>query len=220
MKICKVCSLALPSNLRSFCSAGCKKVSEQARSKARYQADRLGYIQRAAEWKRDNREASRESGRRTAAKTKDAKRVYDVAYRAENRQRYSDHQRDWYSKNSDHARDAGREYASRRRARINKNGAYAVSAKDYARLLTRSNNACAYCRTPLGRAIHWDHIVPISRGGSHSVGNLAPSCAPCNQGKSSKLLIEWQGRDSDPGLMVFDVTPDGFDLSSLTILTA
>lgn len=29
-----------------------------------------------------------------------------------------------------------------------------------------------------------------------------------------------QGRDSDPGLMVFDVTEDGFDLSSLTILTA
>lgn len=28
------------------------------------------------------------------------------------------------------------------------------------------------------------------------------------------------GRDSDPGLMVFDVTPNGFDLSSLTILTA
>jgi len=26
------------------------------------------------------------------------------------------------------------------------------------------------------------------------------------------------GRDSDPGLMVFDVTPDGFDLQSLTIL--
>lgn len=29
-----------------------------------------------------------------------------------------------------------------------------------------------------------------------------------------------QGRDSDPGLMVFDVTDNGFDLSSLTILTA
>ena len=29
-----------------------------------------------------------------------------------------------------------------------------------------------------------------------------------------------QGRDSDPGLLVFDVTPYGFDLSSLTILTA
>lgn len=28
------------------------------------------------------------------------------------------------------------------------------------------------------------------------------------------------GRDSDPGLLVFDVTEDGFDLSSMTILTA
>lgn len=27
-----------------------------------------------------------------------------------------------------------------------------------------------------------------------------------------------QGRDSDPGVLVFDITPDGFDLSSLTIL--
>ena len=27
-----------------------------------------------------------------------------------------------------------------------------------------------------------------------------------------------QGRDSDPGVLVFDVTPDGFDLASLTIL--
>lgn len=29
-----------------------------------------------------------------------------------------------------------------------------------------------------------------------------------------------KGRDSDPGLMIFDVTDDGFDLGSLTILTA
>ena len=36
----------------------------------------------------------------------------------------------------------------------------------------------------------------------------------------SDWFRQTQGRDSDPGLMVFDVTPDGFDLSSLTILTA
>ena len=35
----------------------------------------------------------------------------------------------------------------------------------------------------------------------------------------SDWFRQTQGRDSDPGLMVFDVTPDGFDLSSLTILT-
>jgi hypothetical protein len=36
----------------------------------------------------------------------------------------------------------------------------------------------------------------------------------------SDWFRQTQGRDSDPGLMVFDVTDNGFELSSLTILTA
>lgn len=36
----------------------------------------------------------------------------------------------------------------------------------------------------------------------------------------SDWFRQTQGRDSDPGLMVFDVTENGFELSSLTILTA
>jgi hypothetical protein len=36
----------------------------------------------------------------------------------------------------------------------------------------------------------------------------------------SDWFRQTQGRDSDPGLMIFDVTEAGFDLSSLTILTA
>ncbi|MFC8037836.1 hypothetical protein ACFUOZ_00585 [Paenarthrobacter sp. NPDC057355] len=36
----------------------------------------------------------------------------------------------------------------------------------------------------------------------------------------SDWFRQTQGRDSDPGLLVFDITPEGFDLSSLTILTA
>lgn len=194
MKVCKVCSIELPSNLRSYCSAECKSVSERARTKARYAADKQAWIQRSAEWKRANPDAARASAARTTAKNAEAKREYDITYRAENRQRYSDHQRTWYASNADHARNAGREYASRRRARVSSNGAYAVTAKDYARLLSRHDGACAYCKTSLAaRPIQWDHVFPIARGGTHSVGNLAPACAPCNQSKSSKLLIEWRG---------------------------
>jgi hypothetical protein len=36
----------------------------------------------------------------------------------------------------------------------------------------------------------------------------------------SDWFRQTQGRDSDPGLMVFDITENGFDLSSLTILSA
>ncbi|MEV7606106.1 hypothetical protein AB0N65_11765 [Paenarthrobacter sp. NPDC089322] len=36
----------------------------------------------------------------------------------------------------------------------------------------------------------------------------------------SDWFRQTQGRDSDPGVLVFDVTPEGFDLASLTIITA
>lgn len=55
----------------------------------------------------------------------------------------------------------------------------------------RDDYACVYCgsrATPL----HCDHVVPVSRGGSDDIGNLATSCAPCNLSKGDKLLEEWR----------------------------
>lgn len=37
-----------------------------------------------------------------------------------------------------------------------------------------------------------DHVVPIRRGGRHSIGNLLPSCNRCNLSKAAKLLVEWR----------------------------
>jgi 5-methylcytosine-specific restriction endonuclease McrA len=41
-----------------------------------------------------------------------------------------------------------------------------------------------------GRFEHIDHIIPLSRGGRHSIGNLAPACAACNLKKGYKYLVE------------------------------
>ena len=35
-----------------------------------------------------------------------------------------------------------------------------------------------------------DHIVPLSKGGNHSIGNLAPCCINCNFKKRTKFLIQ------------------------------
>jgi len=48
---------------------------------------------------------------------------------------------------------------------------------------------CAYCSaTPTSV----DHVVPLSRGGTHWEGNLVPACKRCNSSKGTRLLTEWK----------------------------
>ncbi|APU13653.1 HNH endonuclease [Actinoalloteichus fjordicus] len=56
-----------------------------------------------------------------------------------------------------------------------------------AALMLRDRYRCAYCR---GRAETVDHVVPRSRGGSHSWENCVASCARCNHRKADRLLRE------------------------------
>ena len=48
---------------------------------------------------------------------------------------------------------------------------------------------CAYCKT--ARASHIDHVNPLSKGGSHTVENLLPSCPTCNFKKHNKTPDVW-----------------------------
>ena len=51
---------------------------------------------------------------------------------------------------------------------------------------------CYYCQAPLNaKTATMDHIVPISRGGKSTQGNLVPCCSECNINKRSLTPIEW-----------------------------
>jgi 5-methylcytosine-specific restriction endonuclease McrA len=67
----------------------------------------------------------------------------------------------------------------------------AVSDRDWLRLKARWGYACAYCgATP--KRLHLEHIIPITRGGQHSLGNFLPVCKSCNSSKGNRLLVEWR----------------------------
>lgn len=53
-------------------------------------------------------------------------------------------------------------------------------------------NGCCYLCGYEVEQDEWDleHIVPLSKGGSHSYSNLAVSCPPCNSKKGPKQLWE------------------------------
>ena len=79
----------------------------------------------------------------------------------------------------------------RRRALRVKNGIFSVSANDIKKLFYRQNHECFWCNNKL-ITYHIDHVIPLQRGGRHSIGNLVISCPSCNSRKNNKLPIEFK----------------------------
>ncbi len=53
---------------------------------------------------------------------------------------------------------------------------------------------CHYCNRKVGiKNLTMDHVVPLSRGGRSTKGNLVPCCKTCNTGKKSDLPPELEG---------------------------
>lgn len=51
---------------------------------------------------------------------------------------------------------------------------------------------CYWCgRMVSTKRIHFDHIIPLSKGGPHSVENLCASCSGCNLSKQNKPIRLW-----------------------------
>jgi hypothetical protein len=59
---------------------------------------------------------------------------------------------------------------------------------------------CAYCGTTIDGQPEPDHVVPLSRGGHNSIGNILPSCRSCNADKRDLLLPEWNADRTRRGL--------------------
>src|SRR3954454_1863125 len=54
-------------------------------------------------------------------------------------------------------------------------------------VMARDGGLCQYCGT---RADSIDHVVPRSRGGTHTWENVVAACRPCNVRKRDRLLHE------------------------------
>lgn len=77
----------------------------------------------------------------------------------------------------------------KRRAQKLSNGIYKITTKEFKKL---KNQNCFYCGSY--NQIEIDHVLPISRGGTHSVGNLVSACLKCNRSKKDKTIMEWRNQ--------------------------
>lgn len=55
-------------------------------------------------------------------------------------------------------------------------------------LLANQDSLCKYCSCSLDSTMHLDHVIPLSKGGCHTLSNVVFSCRTCNTSKGAKLL--------------------------------
>lgn len=91
--------------------------------------------------------------------------------------------RRWREENPERVRLVAREAASRRRAPEGEK-------VDYDRILERDGMVCHLCGEDIAdRAdLHFDHVLPLAKGGLHVESNIRPSHADCNLAKRDRIV--------------------------------
>lgn len=133
-----------------------------------------------------------------AAANKDSIRAYQKEWRSNNKKKISSKNKRNYLARKDHYDNYRAEwriknrlkwngYRSTRRMREKENGIFFITAKEYRKL---ERDSCFYCGSYENPTI--DHVVPIVRGGKHSIGNIVVACKSCNSQKNAKTITEWR----------------------------
>lgn len=95
---------------------------------------------------------------------------------------------------TEYCSDTCKTRASRNRRRAREYGAHGTYTwGQVVRLWAAFDKACAYCRQHTELAdIQAEHVVALAQGGANNVGNILPSCGPCNSDKRDLTMDEWR----------------------------
>ena len=187
-KTCKECLQSLPTTefhkrLDGFQNR-CKSCTKTY-TKARYQANAEELRARSREYRLKNPEKVR-AARLDWKRRNHSKNVESVL---KYQRKYPEKHIQWTKEYRNRNKDKYRNYSQIRRIREINNGVYLITDKDLMKLL---NQACASCGSFDNPSI--DHIIPISLGGTHSIGNLQTLCISCNSSKGNKVMTIWKKR--------------------------
>jgi 5-methylcytosine-specific restriction endonuclease McrA len=148
-------------------------------------------------WRENNKETKAAYDRTYAENNPERVRAAKQKYKRVHKDRIREQNKIYSLKNKEILREKNRLWRennlekhrmkeARRRTRKHQNGVFVVLDKELRKLIS---SPCYYCGA---QHQHIDHLVPISRGGRHSVGNLISSCSNCNLSKNNKFLVEWK----------------------------
>jgi len=131
---------------------------------------------------RTRKPISKEKGREKSVKFR---RENPDKIRAYNQKWYKEHWQNYYLENKNAILTKGRESNHSRRS-LQKGHISAKNLMDY----KAKFDHCVYCKKHTDN-LTLDHVVPLSKGGSHSLDNIVFCCLSCNSSKNSSDLLTW-----------------------------
>ena len=200
-KTCLVCRQSFPATpehftrdksradgLHPYCKA-CRNKERRERRHADPEAERHNR-ERANAWYWANKERACASRKRAYSENREQAITASAEWRRANPERYRATQHECKLRHYRQNREAYAAYVRNRRARI-RDAEGSHTAKDVRHLFREQRGRCLYCGCDLSDGYHVDHVIPISRGGSNDISNLALACRTCNCSKNNRPPNEW-----------------------------
>jgi 5-methylcytosine-specific restriction endonuclease McrA len=180
---------------------------QRAAGRANYWRYREAARARAKVYYAANREATLERGRRYNAEHREKVSEANRRWRLANPERMVELRQRWGKENPERVRQNGANKYARRKARKVQTSFETV---DYSAILAKHGWHCYLCDNAIGTKaeLHFDHIIPLAKGGPHVATNIRPTHAVCNARKGAKVLCPFLILDrGHPGTLLACMTP-------------
>lgn len=175
-----------------------KNKDKKALTDANYRASNKEKIkEKNLAWYLKNRDDQLAKAKVWRLENKELKSAADKKWQQENKDKVNANGKRWRTRHPEKAAQVAKNYrianpesdrikAAKRRAKKVANGVFFIKQNEVRKLLSKP---CFYCGS---KSEHLDHVIPITKGGRHSIGNLVQSCATCNLSKNAKTIMEWR----------------------------
>lgn len=147
------------------------------------------YLKNKSKWKKSSPESIKESSRR---------------YYIKNRERIIENQKIYYENNKEKVIEYRKKYQrsevgllkmkvklQRRRLQARLTNDRTINDSSIQELFEKQDRKCALCKEELillSKLTHLDHVIPLVKGGIHSIKNIQITCARCNLSKRDKII--------------------------------